>query len=227
MIVYYRLTNINSSNQSPIYSGDKLRLNELCLKSFVLTFKLENPKVVFIADYCGKEYEAMIEREVPFEYEILWTGLGINGTALKQYELAKKSDDNIILFQECDYIYRPSVGKQMVEAIEKFQLFSPYDHPDFYSRYDIHDKLNEIILYKNNHYRTAKRNTMTFGMTREAFEANYDILMKHGYLDEHVWYEMKDNGYPLHTPLPALATHMVKDYMAPVIPWDAVMKIFI
>lgn len=228
MIVFYRITSIASTNPSPLYNNDKLRLNQFCLRSFVTAFRDVKPKMIFIADYCGKEYDEIIASIVPFPFEIVYTAEGQNATALRQYDMAykDKDKDEIVLFQECDYLYRPSVGKQMVEAIEHFGLFSPYDHPDFYTRFDIHDEVNRIELFNNNHYRTAKRNTMTFGMRRDFFERHYKTLMKHGYLDGPVWDEMREFGGQLHTPIPAMATHMAENYMAPAIPWETVFKIY-
>ena len=181
----------------------------------------------FIADHCGKEYEDLIKEEVPFKYEIEFTALGINGTALRQYDLAAQTVEDEILFQECDYLYRPSVGSQMVDAIKHFRLLSPYDHPNFYIDKSIHSSTCDVELYNNQHYRTTERNTMTFGMTRYAFLESYEILKKYGYLDNEVWKELKEIGYPLRVPIPSYATHMARDWMAPAIPWDLVQKIYI
>lgn len=224
MTVFYRLCDIPSTNPSPVYQDAKLKLNELCLRSFVLAFRDVKPKVVFICDYCPEKYKDLIEKEVPFEKEIIFTTLGINGSCLKQYELAEEIEDDVFLFQECDYVYRPSVGTQVYEAIKEFTLFSPYDHLNFYIDRNIHSPFTEINLFNNQHYRTAERNTMTFGMTKKAFEENKSILKKWGYLDNEVWYEMRANGYDLHVPIPAMATHMVKDYLAPCIPWEIIWK---
>lgn len=65
---------------------------------------------------------------------------------------------------------------------------------------------------------------MTFGMTREVFEKNFDILKEWGYLDGDVWYEMKDNGQELWVPIPSLATHMVKDFLSPGLSWEKLWK---
>lgn len=218
---------LKSTNPSPIFQEDKFRLNKLCLKSFVEAFKTVKPTMHFIADFCGKEYEEMIKEIVPFEMKMEFTDLGINGTCLRQYELAKESTDETILFQECDYIYRPDTGKQMEEAIKHFGLISPYDHPDFYLRWDIHEHKSRIELFSNLHYRTAARNTMTFGMSREGFVQNYEILKAHGYLDGPVWKDMRDNFYPLWTPIPSFATHMAKDYLAPSVDWESIWETLI
>lgn len=224
--VYYRMCDIPSTNESPIYQEDKFKLNELCLKSFVVAFREVLPKVVFICDYCPQRYTELIERIVPFEKEIIYTTLGINGSCLKQYELAQVQSSDVILFQECDYLYRGSVGKDMIKAIKNFGLFSPYDHPDFYNRYDIHPKETEIKLFNNTHYRVSRRNTMTFGMTRKVFDESIDTLNKFGYLDNEVWFELAAHGNYLHTPIPAYATHMTKDFMSPAIPWQLLIEAY-
>lgn len=224
MITYYRLSNVPSTNPPPIYEADKFRLNQLCLRSFVQAYSDVKPRMHFIADYCGREYEDLIKKEVPFEYEIEFTELGINGTALRQYELAKTVDASTILFQECDYIYNGIVGQKMVNAIEKFNLVSPYDHPDFYVKYDIHDTENKIELLDDTHYRSARRNTMTFGITKQAFLDSYVYFMKYGYLDNEVWDDIFKIGYKMHVPIPSFATHMYKEGLAPSVDWEDIWK---
>lgn len=226
MLTVYRLCGIPSTNPSPIYQEDKRKLNELCLKSFVAAFRDVKPYVHFLMDYCDASYVDMLEELVPFEFDFEMTNLGINGTALRAYEVAEESDEDLILFQECDYIYRPSVGRQMVNAIKHFKLLSPYDHPDFYTRYDIHPRETELEIFENAHYRRSKRNTMTFGMTREAFNNTKQILNKYGYLDNDVWIELATHGYKLWTPIPGFATHSVKDYMSPAIPWQVLIDLY-
>src|SRR6185437_11864781 len=138
MTVCYRMCGIPSTNPSPIYQEDKFKLNQLCLRSFVQAFREINPNMVFLNDFCDGRYNEMIDRIIPFDKEIYSSEIGINATALKQYELAEKVNDDVILFQECDYLYRPGVGRKLEAAIREFGLVSPYDHPDFYTRYDIH-----------------------------------------------------------------------------------------
>ena len=207
------------SAKPPIFTDDYYKLNELCLRSFCLAYGDIKPKVIFICDNCPEEKYRELLKTVPFEHEIMFTNLGINDSCLLQYELAKAETDDVILFAECDQLWVPLIGNKVENAIKHFGLFSGYDHPDFYSRYDIHPKNCEVQLFEDHHYRTAARNVMTFGITREAFNKNFDILKRWGYLDNDVWREMRDNGYPLWTALPALWTHMVKGFLSPGLDW--------
>lgn len=221
MIVFYRMCDVKNplSAKSPVYPEDNFKLAEVCLKSFVLAFGDLKPKVVFICDKCPEEkYQKLIDT-VPFEHDTMFTNLGINDTCLLQYELANAESDEIILFQEYDYLYRPLVGKLFEKAVKKYGLVSPYDHRNFYMDRSIHSQECKIDLIDEQHFRTTERNTMTFAMTREAFEHNFEILKRWGYLDNEVWREMRENGNPLWVPIPSMATHMVKDYLAPGLDW--------
>ncbi len=221
MLVIYRLCNVKSplSAKPPIFQDDIFKLNELCLRSFCLAFGDIKPKVIFICDKCPEEEYRKLLDAVPFEKEIMFTNLGINDTCLLQYELAKNENDPIILFAECDYLWRPLCGQEINNAIEKFGLVSPYDHRNFYIDRSIHSRECKIDLIGEQHYRTTERNTMTFGLTREVLEKQFDILKKYGYLDNDVWHEMRANGNELWVPIPSFATHMVKDFLSPALDW--------
>lgn len=207
------------SAKPPVFADDIFKLNVLSLNSFILAYFEVNPKVTFICDFCPKEKYDAILSAVPFKHDVIYTKVGINRTALMQYDLALDSQEDTILFQECDYLYVPYSGILMEKAIRHFGLVSPYDNRNFYIDYSIHSKKTTLELFEDYHFRTVERNTMTFGMTKEAFVRNYDILKHYGYLDNEVWKEIAINNYPLWTPVPALATHMVADYLAPSLSW--------
>lgn len=207
------------SAKSPIYSDDIFRLNSICLRSFLIGFGDIKPKIVFICDKCPEEKYRKLLDECLFEKEIMFTNLGINDTCLLQYELAK-SVETPVLFQECDYLTRPLIGNVFLEALQSLKLVSPCDHRNFYIDRSIHSTKCEVDLIGEQHFRTTERNTMTFGMTHEAFMSNFDILKRWGYLDNDVWREMRDNGFPLWVPIPSMATHMVSNYLSPGLNWE-------
>lgn len=223
MKVIYRLTGISSTNPSPIYQDNKLALNRLCLKSFVEGFRDIEPEMIFLVDNAGEEHCQMIDDVVPFTYEIHRTQLGINATMVRSYEIAAQMDD-FVLFQECDYLYRPGVGKLFLNALENLALVSPYDHKNFYLDKNIHSDNVRIKIVGNHHFRTTERNTMTWGTHSSIVKENLDFLIKYGYLDVDVWRDFQFSGYPLWVPIPSMATHMVTDYLAPGVDWEAVWK---
>ena len=222
MIVYYRLCSIASTNPSPVFQEDKYLLNKLCLKSFVKAFKNVKPTVIFLADFCGEREEEMIKQIVPFEYSFIPTAMGINDTALLQWEMASKQGDDLIFFLECDYLWNEEKGvaEPFVEGIKTLGLVSPYDHPNFYRTKDLHSNKCEIELVSDYHFRSTERNTLTFGIRKDVLLKNLDIFNKYGYLDGDTWYEIKARGQNLYVPIPSMATHMVVNNLAPSINWS-------
>lgn len=227
MIVYYRLCSIPSTNPSPILQEDKFELNKLCLKSFVKTFKDLKPTVVFLADFCGQRENDMVDQLMAgsgMEYSFIPTNIGINETALMQWEMASQQSEEVILFLECDYLWAPDVDvTKLVEAIKTLGLVSPYDHINFYKEQyrNLHSKQCEIELVADHHFRSTERNTLTFGIRKDVLLKNLDIFNKYGYLDGETWYEIKDRGQNLYVPIPSMATHMVVDNLAPGFDWSA------
>lgn len=221
MRTFYRITSIPSTNPSPIYQEDKTKLNKLCLKSYVEAYQDIKPHTTFICDFCPQDYKEMIEKIVPFEKDILFTTDGINETCLRQYRMAREQDDDI-LFQECDYIYVPNSGKDLVNGLQELELVSPYDHLNFYIDRTLHSPNVIIKLIENYHWRSTERDTMTFAIKNKVFKDHFETFYKYGYLDADVWYKMLEKGHPLWVPIPSFATHMVRDWMAPSQNWKQI-----
>ncbi len=215
MQVIYRITDIPSSNPSPVYQDDKAKLNKLCLHSFIRGFQEVKPKVIFLADHMN---DVSYLEKFPWDHEVIRTEDGQNKAMLNSYEIASKLED-CILFNEADHLWLPNSGGIMLQAIKELGLVSGYDHPDFYTRFDIHSKTTEVVISGDHHFRKSTRNVMSWGCHSSLVKENLDILNHHGYLDEGVWSDLKERGHDLYTAIPALSTHMVKDYLAPGIDW--------
>lgn len=219
MIIIYRLCGIPSTNPSPIYNDNKEELNRFCLQSFVRGMQDIKPEIHFLMDYCGYEYDSMLDMYVPWTHIKEHTELGINGTMLRAYELASQTDD-IVLLQECDYVWQPNSGKLMEQAIKELRMVSPYDHRNFYLDHNLHSKTCDIELVNDHHFRSTERNTMTWGCDSKLIKDNYDLFTKYGYLDSDIWRELKERGVTLFVPIPSLASHMAEGWMAPGVNWE-------
>ncbi len=226
MIVIYRMCGKPSTNPSPWSQEDKFNLNKVCLKSFVEAFREVKPEMVFLMDYCGKGYSNMLEEIVPFKYLVETLGVGINATMVRAYEIADAVESDYILFQECDYLYRPGTGKLLLEAIKELGLVSPYDHRNFYIDKSIHSATCDVRLVDDRHFRTTERNTMTWGCHTNLVKENYEMLVSYGYLDNEVWRELEYAGYRLWVPIPSIATHCVKDYLSPGVDWEKIWLMY-
>lgn len=223
MRVIYRMCGIPSTNPSPIFNDDKDTLNLICLKSFVNAFPDIELYITFLCDHCDLSYTDMIKKVVPscWKWEVLHTRIGINETMLMSYEIAKSANCTI-LFQECDYIYRPNSGIDLINGVENLGLVSPYDHKNFYIDKSIHSDRVTLKLVDDVHWRSTERNTMTFAITYDKFMLGYDIFTKYGYLDNDVWLENRKLGTQMYVPLPSVATHMAKDWLAPSVDWQKI-----
>lgn len=224
MTIIYRMCGIASSNPSPIYQDNKNKLNELCLKSVVTAFSDVKPKFIFLFDQCDED--CVDTDDFPYEFEAEVYDLGINGTMLEAYKIASELEDYVV-FQECDYLYNGVIGKKYLRAMKELGIVSPYDHPNFYHAREYHKEECRIKLVGDYHFRTCERNTMTWGCHTNIIKENLDILNHHGYLDGQVWYDLLERGYPLWTPIPSFATHMVDSCLAPGINWKEIWKTLI
>ena len=220
MKVYYRMTPTYSQHEArrPRYPFDKLHLADMCLKSFIEAFSEVKPKIHFILDKCGSEWEKMIK--TPFEQEIEHVEFGTMFRTLPyQYELARNAND-YVLFQEDDYIYLKDTGQKLLDAMKVLEFVSPYDHREFYTLNKVNHKPPfDIKLIGEQHWRTIDFNTMTWGCHSERLKDYWDELNMYGYWDKDTWIGMGKAGAKLWSPIPSLATHMHLDFLSPGIDW--------
>lgn len=215
--VIYRMSDITSTNASPIYWDNKFRLNEICLRSFVEAFKEVNPHVYMICDRCPEFYSSFVKQIVPFNMDIEFTQSGVRENAVHQYDYVK--DDDVYLFQECDYLYLPGSGQKMMSAVKYCDFLSGYDHPDKYKE----GMIPKNIVYQtilNQKWRTTDSTTSTFMARGEMVKKELELFRSYGWDDHKRWLDLGSKGYKLWTPISSLSTHMVEDYMAPNVDWE-------
>lgn len=220
MIVYYRMTPHHSYHESkrPIYAYDKLSLSALCLKSFVEGFADSKPTIVFLLDGCDAQWDAMIKGIVPFKHTINHVTFNDQQQSyLHQLKLAKAVND-FVLFQEDDYLYLPRISNKLLHAMKELGFVNPYDHREFYTNQD-HFGSKEVRLIKDHHWQAVRFNTMTWGAHSSLITEHWETLNKHGYWDQLTWDAMREEGVNLWSPIPALATHMHTEFLAPSVNW--------
>ncbi len=224
MIVIYRMTDVTSTNPSPVYWDDKMELNKICLRSFVEAFKNIKPKVKMILDRCPNSYASFVKYLVPFPMEIEFTSSGVRENAVHQYDYVK--DDDLYLFQECDYLYLPDTGQQMIDAANEFDFISPYDHPDKYKKGMIPKNIKYSTI-NGKKWRTTDSTTSTFMSRGEVLKKTLSLFQSWGWEDHKRWIDFGTKGYTLWTPLPSISTHMVEEFMAPGIDWKSVWEKYV
>lgn len=225
VVVFIRLCSIPSTNPAPIFQESKFELNKLCMKSFAKAFKDINPYVIVLGDYCDYLESEMLEETIPFKYEYIPTKIGINATCLKQYEMASKREEEIIIFLECDYLFNPAVDVQKwINGIKELGMVSPYNHPNYYKDRQQHSNICQIECIDGHHFRSTETCTMTFGLRKDVFIKYLDIFNRYGYLDHDVWLDIAKDGQRLFVPVPSVAAHMLRDWLPSEVDWKKVWE---
>lgn len=209
--VIYRICDIQSTNPPPIFAEDRFLLNLYCFQSFTKAFEGMDIKIHFLLDNSSSEWDKILAK-CPFDYQLERSEKGIDYSFRIAMEIAREVHDDVLL-QECDYYFLPNTGKEIEKAIQHFGFISHYDHPDKYPG------MANLTVFNNRHWRTAVSTTTTFGARKDKIELFYDDLIKYGYLDHCKWVDLGNKGEQLFTPIPSIATHMVKDYIPSGVKW--------
>src|ERR1035438_2378785 len=121
------------------FSDDKLRLSEICLRSFKESLKGLRVKVWVLLDGCPEVYAQLFARYFDSEDLVLvrLPGIGNLPTFGKQIDiLLGQNDSRLVYFAEDDYFYLPNQFHRMMDflrAYDDVDFISPYDHPDCYT----------------------------------------------------------------------------------------------
>jgi hypothetical protein len=132
-----RVCSILSISQPPIFADDKLKLVELCLKSFKAS--LGNLRVKMWVVLTGPpEYEKMFQAVWPREDLVVLNAgkIGNPRSLQKQIDiLTAQTDAELVFLAEDDYFYLPGKFQSAVEFLRSNPdagFVSLYDHPDHY-----------------------------------------------------------------------------------------------
>jgi hypothetical protein len=165
-------------------------------------------------------------------------GIGNSGSyrrALDEALTRDWPDTDLVYLAEDDYLYLPGALRTLAEASKEIPAaayFSLYDHPDRYRRDDDADRgRGRIFLGGGRHWRTVESTCLTYGVRPAALRGDAWI---HRWktrgpipLDRDIWRAVQGLGryrfkFPrrlLVSPIPALATHLEREYLSPGIDW--------
>jgi hypothetical protein len=183
----------NVSRIPPVFSNDKLKLSELCLKTFKESLGSLKVKMFVLLDNCPPSYEDLFTRyfdEQDLEL-IRLTGVGNRATFDMQINiLLDQNFSEIIYFAEDDYLYLPNQFESMVKFLceEHVDFVSPYDHLDYYVL-DLHSQKNFIKFSNDKHWRTAASTCLTFLTTKTKLRKTQNVFRSYtkGNDDTSLW----------------------------------------
>jgi hypothetical protein len=198
LAVAYRICPRMPKKEMAISPKDKLRLSEICLRSFRESLGSLRAKVWVLLDNCPSEYEALFRKyfdENDLEL-IKLDGVGNRPTFGLQMELlANQKDSEIIYFAEDDYLYLQNQFAEMIDYLKHHSdvhFISPYDHPDYYTM-KFNDHKFEIRAFATHHWRTAVSTCLTFLTTKQILAKTKNVLDKYwkcGANDTTIWWSI-------------------------------------
>ncbi|MFX1593135.1 MAG: glycosyltransferase family 2 protein [Promethearchaeota archaeon] len=169
------------SKKPAIFSDDKYKLTEFCLKSFKQSLGPLKIKFFAILDNCPAEYEELLKKYYDENELVIIKQSGIGNKAtfgLQINLLIKQKFSNIIYFAEDDYYYFPNQFEKMILFLKKYSdvdFITPYDHLD-YSISDFHKYKYEKRIYKNKMWRTVNSTCLTFLTTKQTLQKTKKVL---------------------------------------------------
>lgn len=152
-------------------------------------------------------------------------------------DTAVELEDNnqIILFQEDDYLYLPGAEHKIIEALKYAHYATGYLHPDkFWSPdrggnpFTPSENVSEptqVIKTSDHFWMVTNSTTNTFATTVGVLKEDIDVWMWGtddgiNTKDFAIFLKLREKGRALVQPLPSLATHCLKGYEAPLVGLD-------
>jgi hypothetical protein len=172
---------------------DKLRLADICLRSFKNSLGTLRVKIWAILDGCPKEYRELFERYFAGEDLIFvdLPGIGNQATFGKQIDiLLSQGEADLVYFAEDDYVYLPGQFPLMLNFLregKEVDFVTPYDCPDCY-HLDVHREPKWLTVFEEHHWRTAASTCLTF-LTRKNTLARYERMFR--------TYSRRNDDFPL------------------------------
>jgi hypothetical protein len=250
------------------FSGDKLRLSEVCLRSLKDSLGNLRIKLWALLDGCPEEYEHLFRKYFDSNDLVLLPlrGVGNQATFAKQIEiLLGQQESEIVYFAEDDYFYLPAQFSSMMEFLIQHQdvhFVSPYDHLDYYTM-ALHHSPEKSLTYGDKQWRTAASTCLTFLTRRTTLAETVAVFRnyKRRSLDCSLWLSLTKQRvfnpfffaahlfrnplfckivlkswfyfwpqilfgrkWTLWVPVPAVATHLDANALAPNVDWRALME---
>lgn len=176
------------------FAEDKLRLSEICLRSFKESLGDLRVKIWALLDACPEEYQYLFRKYFSEEDVVLHPlpGVGNQETFARQIDLLlAQQESELVYFAEDDYFYLPGQFRCMVDFLVTHgdvNFVSPYDHLDCYTM-DLHDRPQWLRIQGNKHWRTAGSTCLTFLTTRTTLRQTESVFRnyKRRSLDCSMW----------------------------------------
>jgi hypothetical protein len=184
LAVAYRIypkISISCANRPPIFSEDKLKLAELCLKSFKSSLGGLRVKLWALLNDCPTAYESIFTKLWAPEDLVLvrYPGVGAGTTLHEQARiLMEQTDAEIVHFAEDDYFYLPDQFHLAVDFLKQnpdADFVAPYQGLGFYTG-DMENLPRETRVFGGKDWNSCVSTTHTFLAKRAALIECQDLF---------------------------------------------------
>ncbi len=164
------------------FSDDKLKLAEICLRSFKESLGDLRVKIWALLDGCPPEYSSLFQDYFQSRDLVLvpLAGVGNQATFGKQIDILRQQEDSdLVYFAEDDYIYLPDQFARLLQFLRNARdvdFLTPYDHPDCY-HLELHHEPKWVTVFEGHHWRTAASTCLTF-LTRKTTLAKFERQLR-------------------------------------------------
>jgi hypothetical protein len=149
---------------------------------------------------------------------------------LLKYASELENDDEVILFQEDDYLYLPNVEHKIMEVLQYSDYATGYLHPDKFwhpsrggNPFTPSENVSEetqVIKTSDQFWMLTNSTTNTFATTVKTIKEDLDVWMWGtedlvNTKDFSIFLKLREKGRSLVQPIPSFATHCLKGYEAP------------
>jgi hypothetical protein len=168
-----------------VFADDKLKLAELCLRSFRESIGSLRVKLLVLLDGCPPEYAALFRKYfAPGDLELIpLDGVGNRMTfALQANLLLQQTYSELIYFAEDDYFYFPGQFPSMIRLMQAqtdVGFATPYDHLNYYNM-AMHRYPTRKITFEEREWRTVASTCLTFLTSKSVLRETQRVFESYG-----------------------------------------------
>jgi len=181
-------------NKKQIYFKSKYDLVKICFESLLRALEGVDFELFVILDGCPRSFEKIFRENVSKDALkiVKVDGIGNSATFLLQiFLLSNFASMEYVYFAEDDYFYIGSI-KEMIELISRrsfMDFLSPYDHPDYHFRKDVHPYKIISFEYNGRIWKNVMSTCCTFLTRRSTLVETREIFKSYKDLGDYLmWY---------------------------------------
>ncbi|MBC7091104.1 MAG: hypothetical protein H5T50_04245 [Nitrososphaeria archaeon] len=189
-------------NSKQVYFRSKYDLVKVCFKSLLRALDGLDFELFVILDGCPKSFEKIFRENVGGNVLKILNVYMIGNSAtflLQIFLLSTHASSEYVYFAEDDYFYIDSI-KEMLELMSKksfIDFLSPYDHPDYHFRRDIHPYKIVSFNYGGRLWKNVMSTCCTFMTRKNILDETCLVLESYKDVGDHFMWHLLTRKLPV------------------------------